>query len=267
MKLSACALPALAALVCGLIAGGCLPSSQSQLDEEKEPHFIAGRGRVNAMDYRGAIESFEKALEVNPHSASAHLELGTLYAQNEADPAAAIYHYAHYLKYRPNAYNAEIIRDRILSCKQQLARTVSLGPVTEKQQRDLEKLAEENKRLVEENKKLTDEVTRWKAYYASLPPAATGAPPASAPGVRARDLAPGTNQLRVAQPGPAARTNSPRAEFNPPPVVRVHVVKPGETPATIARQYGVRLDSLLAANPGLEPRRMRAGRTLKIPNP
>src|SRR5450755_1555242 len=49
----------------GLALGGCSPSDQSQLDEEKEPHFVLGNSRVNAMDYQGAIEAFQESLEVN----------------------------------------------------------------------------------------------------------------------------------------------------------------------------------------------------------
>src|SRR5215467_15767095 len=98
---------------------GCTLTDVSQGDEEKEPHFLEGKARVNSLDYAGAIESFEKALEVNPKSASAHFELGCLCDQREADPAAAIYHYDRYLRLRPQAENAEIVRTRILGCKQE----------------------------------------------------------------------------------------------------------------------------------------------------
>ena len=138
---------------------GCLPSAPR--DEEKEPYFLAGKSRVNTMDFKGAIESFEKAVEVNPKSAPAHFELGWLYDQKESDPAAAIYHYERYLKLSPNSGKEEMVKTRILACKQQLAQTVSLGPVTEKQQREFEQLAEENKRLHEE-------VEKWRAYAARL---------------------------------------------------------------------------------------------------
>jgi LysM repeat protein len=47
--------------------------------------------------------------------------------------------------------------------------------------------------------------------------------------------------------------------------MKVHTVQAGETLAAIARKYGVRLNSLLSANPGIEPRHMRVGQTLNIP--
>ena len=88
-------------------------TGESQVDEEKEPHFLEGKERVNSLDYDGEIDSFEKALQVNPRSASAYFELGCLCDQRQSDPAAAIYHYMHYLKLRPNGENAE--RARALS--------------------------------------------------------------------------------------------------------------------------------------------------------
>ena len=54
-----------------------------------------------------------------------------------------------------------MVKTRILACKQQLAQTVSLGPVTEKQQREFEQ-------LVEENKRLREDVEKWRAYAARL---------------------------------------------------------------------------------------------------
>ena len=79
---------------------GCAPSDQ---DEQKEPHYVLGISRVNAMDYQGAVEAFEESLEVNPHSAAAHYQLGMLFENQESDPAAAIFHYQQYLKFDPNA--------------------------------------------------------------------------------------------------------------------------------------------------------------------
>lgn len=35
----------------------------------------------------------------------------------------------------------------------------------------------------------------------------------------------------------------------------------------IARKYGVKVEALMAANPGLDPRRLRVGQTLAIPAP
>jgi LysM repeat protein len=248
----------------GLWLSGCLPSAQSQLDEEKEPHFLAGKSRVYALDYRGAVEAFERALEVNPQSASAHFELACLYEQRESDPAAAIYHYDHYLKLRPGAGNAEVVKGHIMTCKQELARTVSLGPVTEKQQRDLDQMAEENRRLGEENKRLRDEVEKWRAFYAGRPVALSNPPPTASSVTR---VAPPPSPV-LPPPAPVAAgsaTSTGRAVAAP--AARTHAVKAGETPIVIARKYGVKVEALLAANPGLDVRHLQVGQSLTIPGP
>jgi tetratricopeptide (TPR) repeat protein len=236
-----------------LMLTGCLPSAHSQSDEEKEAHFITGKSRVNAMDFPGAIESFEKALEVNPQSAQAHFELGCLYDQKEPDPARAIYHYEEYLKLQPNAGNGEIVKGRVLECKRELARTVSLGPVTQTMQHEFEQLTEDNKRL-------RDEVEKWRALYASHPPQTNSSLPSSA----VRSASPSVTQLaQVTEPSPGTSLQ----ERPSTATSRTHSVKAGETAGLIARMYGVRVDALLAANPRVDPRRLRVGQALSIPSP
>src|SRR5690349_9175653 len=110
-------LPRCALAMLLLSVAGCLPGSQGEMEEEKEPHFITGKSCIAGMDYKGAIEEFEKAVEINPHSAAAHFQLGMLYEEKEPDPAAAIYHYQQYLKWRPKAENAEVVAMHITNCK------------------------------------------------------------------------------------------------------------------------------------------------------
>lgn len=245
-------------LLASLMVSGCWPSPQGQSEEEKETHFLEGRGRVNAMDYPGAVESFERALEINAQSASAHFELGWLLDQKQPDAAAAIYHYEKYLKLRPGAHDAENVKERILACKQELARTVSLGPISEKQQRDLEKLAEENKRLMEQNKQLTEELAKWRASAAERPVVQSDTAGAGPAALRAAGVASPATLTSSNEPGTGRPATLPTAK-------RRHVIKPGETPISIARQYGVKLDALMAANPRVEARRLRPGQMLNIP--
>ncbi|MFO1475046.1 MAG: LysM peptidoglycan-binding domain-containing protein [Verrucomicrobiota bacterium] len=236
-------------------AGGCMPSSDSQMEEEKESHFLAGKSCTMGRDYRGAIEEFEKALEVNPHSASAHFQLGWLYEEKDPDPAAAIYHYQQFLKLRPNYENAEVIRQHINNCRQDLAKAVLPLPVSPGMQHEFEQLAEENKRL-------RGELEQWKQYAARL---ATNSAPA--PAVRAA--------TPVSEPAPVAVTSGTasgaasavEARAAAAPAGRTYTVKAGDSPIAIARRNGVKLDALLAANPGLDPKRLRVGQTLNLPPP
>jgi LysM repeat protein len=53
------------------------------------------------------------------------------------------------------------------------------------------------------------------------------------------------------------------------PVVKslTHIVAAGETLAAIARKSRVNLNALLAANPGLNPRKLRVGQVINLPPP
>src|SRR6266404_5603219 len=113
MKLSVRLYCRMMPLMLGLALGGCLPPAHTQLDEEKEPQFLEGKRRVNALDFPGAIECFEKAIAVNPRSAAAHFEAGLLYEKNQQDYAAAIYHFERFLELRPRSDYAEVVTQRI----------------------------------------------------------------------------------------------------------------------------------------------------------
>jgi tetratricopeptide (TPR) repeat protein len=250
-------------LLVGAVLSGCLPSAQGPQDEEREPHFLAGMSRLRDLNYPGAIESFEKALEVNPQSAAAHFQLGCLFDQKQPDPARAIYHYSEYLRLRPKAPNTNEVKMIITTCKQELARQVLVvSAPNERIQRELE-------RLVVENKRIKEELDQWQAYAHRLE-TMTNPPPAAAPlrsmpgpvagGATARPATAGAGP--VSSPGAGSRAAAP-----PSAAPRSHVVKPGETMAIIARQYNVRLEALMSANPKVTARRMRAGQTLVIPAP
>jgi LysM repeat protein len=246
----------------GVALNGCSSSDQGQLDEEKEPHFVLGKGRVNAMDYQGAIEAFEQSLETNPHSAAAHFELGWLYDEKAPDPAAAIYHYGQYLKLCPNADNADVIRQRIYRCKQQLAADVLPLPSAPAAQQQLESLAEQNRQLQQQVSRLQENVKQWNAYYASqLAAAKTNAPPGNA----TVQPTPAQTAQNISVPSGSAnagRSASPAAMTRP----RTHTVLAGETAAGIARKYGVKLSALVAANPDMNPARIRPGQVLNLPS-
>ncbi|HEY3761481.1 MAG TPA: LysM peptidoglycan-binding domain-containing protein [Verrucomicrobiae bacterium] len=243
--------------VCAAL-GGCMPD-QGQSDEEKEPHFVLGQSRVNAMDYQGAAEAFEEAIEVNPHSAQAHYQLAILDENQLSDPAAAIYHYQEYLKFDANAPNAVIVRQHIETCKQQLAENVLSLPASSTTQQQLEK-------LIEQNRQLQDEVDKWQAYYAAQQSALSNEQ------VRAQAQAVIVpHQIQTTEPvqpqqqepvrtQPVQSTGAPVGQST-----RSHTVAAGETAAKIARQYGIRLSQLETANPGVNLSRIHIGQVLKIP--
>ena len=241
----------------GTLLTGCIPVSQAQSDEEKEPYFMAGKTHVSAMDFKNAIESFEKAVEVNPRSGAAHFELAWLLDRKEGDPVGALYHYDRYLKLRPGAPNAETVKQQMQACKQEVARTVSLGPISQKQQNDIERMSEELKRLTEENQKLNEEVTRLRVQIAAGGVGTQPAGPERTPG--------GAAQPRSGAAGVSSNPANAKVLQSAVASRRTHTVKPGETLTVIARQYGIKTETLMAANPRVDSRKLRPGQTLNIP--
>ena len=253
----------------GLALGGCSPSDQSQLDEEKEPHFVLGNSRVNAMDYEGAIEAFQESLEVNPRSASAHFRLACLYDTKESDPAAAIFHYQEYLRLDPKADNADVIKGHIYSCKQQLAADVLQMPSAPAAQQQLEKLVEQNRQLQQQVDGLTEKLRQWNAFYANQKTAPPNPSPAPSNSQTPTSGSPTPDDIS-SQPNTApqpAPTRSSHPTPSPPakPKPHTHTVATGETLAAIARKSGVSLNSLLAANPGVDPKKLHVGQTVNLP--
>ncbi|MDD5138780.1 MAG: LysM peptidoglycan-binding domain-containing protein [Verrucomicrobiales bacterium] len=228
----------------GLALAGCAPAGSGAADDEKEPHYVLGQSRVNSMDFQGAVEAFEESLAANPRSAAAHFQLAMLYDEKEANPAAAIYHYQQYLRFEPKAGNAEVVAQRIYTCKQQLAADVLPLPSTPAVQQQLQQLADTNRFLQLQLEYYTRQLAAVKT---NLPPPPNNFAPPSSTTIPARTAA--------ANPRPSAARP------------RTHTVAANETPSSIARKYGVTLTALLAANPGLNPKKLRVGQSINLPSP
>jgi tetratricopeptide (TPR) repeat protein len=248
----------------GAALAGCAPG-QGRADEEKEPHFVLGQSRVNAMDYPGAIEAFEQSLEANPQSAAAHYQLAMLYENQVSDPAAAIYHYKRYLKLNPNAGNADVIRQRVDACKRQLAADVLGLPSSSAAQQQLEKLAGQNRELQQQVDRLQETVKQWNAYYASQSAARSNSPPQNN-SVAQPTANPAPTDIS-AQPTATPDITQTKPAPPKPAKPRTHTVVAGETAVGIARKSGVKLSALEAANPDMNPARIRVGQVLNLPPP
>jgi LysM repeat protein len=200
---------------------------------------------------------FEKALDVNPRSASAHFELGVLYEQQQMDYAASLYHYGRAVMLNSNAPFAELSRQRMQECKRELAKSV-VQPLS------MQRLEMELDTLRAENQQLKQRLEAWQNYYAGRGltlsngvPVATAASRTTAPTTVARNDVPTTTVRSNA----VARSNVTQ------PSTRTHTVAAGDTPMDIARRYNIRLSALESANPTMDARRLRIGQTLVIPPP
>lgn len=240
-----------AALLLLLVLTACSPTSEGQIDEQKNPFFVAGKERVAAHDYPGAIEAFEKALETNPRSPLTHFELGVLYEQHsgqtENDFIAAMYHYLQVIRLRPNEYPADNARQRIAGCKQELVKGEALAPVAQN-------LIRESDRLKQENQQLRQQLSAVRTNLA------TRAPPPEASQKETKATKETTEKAVVQS------SSSPSVNPRPAANSRSHTVQPGDTAYAIAKRYRISVTALLAANPRLDPKRMPVGHVLTIPN-
>jgi len=220
--------------------GGCF-QADNHPDEEMDPHFQKGRSLADGQDFKGAAQEFEKALENNPHSAAAHFELGWLYDTKLNDYAAAIYHYERHLLFQPDSKRAELVKERIRGCKQELAKSEFPLPNSRNLQRDVDRLNAENLLLKKQLEVLT------KQLASSAPVAQSHVEP--------------VRYAAAVVPQETPRATAPSAPAHP----RVHVVKPHETFTSIATEYGIKTSAILAANPQTNPRRLRVGQSLNLP--
>jgi LysM repeat protein len=241
---------------------GCTPTAEGQFDEQNNPHYRAGKEKLSALDYTAAVASFERALEDNPRSVLAHFELGVLYEQQEHDYAAALYHYNKVLKLRPTGYPSENVRQRIPACRQELVKADSLITLNPAAFQEIQTLRATNHWLLREL-----ELTR-----AQLAGRSTSGNSATTPGQTRRndgsvlsnspDLGNASSRLGTSNMSEPSRSGAGSSRQG-----RTYTVKAGDTLASIARQYGVRLESLQAANPGVNAKRLRPGQALSIPAP
>ena len=269
-----------------LAGNGCSPHAETQSDEQKDPYYLSGINRRKDLDFKGAIEAFEKALEINPRSASAHYELAIIYDEHEKDYATALYHYDRVVKLRPNnAYPADNASQRIAMCKHELAKSVSIVPMIQTMQTDMVKLQGDLTRATNENLQLRKQLEAAQQALAARgqpAPVITNLAGQANPGSRPSPPGPRANvtpsgKVEIAGNAPAntpstgqinALQSSPgRGVEKSSPKMKTHTVVSGDTPASIARKYSIKLSALMAANPRLDPKRLRLGQTINIPAP
>ncbi len=255
-------------LVLALVSAGCVRTAEGPREEQRNPFFLTGKERVQAMDYQGAAEAFERALQDDPRSVLTHFELGVLYETHLADYPAALYHYNKVLKIRPNGYPADTIRYRIPACRQELVKADSLAVLNPSALREMEKLREENQELRRQIGELKSAATRTPSGPTPVAPSPgnVGGPgtsplvPVGGPsaGRLSTSNVSGANWGGTSSPPGARSTETPAG-------MRSHTLRPKETIASLSRQYNVRIPAILSANRGLDPKRLKVGQTVLIP--
>lgn len=260
---------------------GCLQFTGSSLEEEKDPHYLEGMRRVNGMNYDGAIQSFQKALQTNPKNSAAHLQLALIYNDEKKDPVAALYHFERHLESRPDSPMAEVVNQRILSCKRELAQNVALVVAPAAVQQEMARLARANEALLKQVARLEEQlavkprvvttiVTMAQSPALTHAAARTRPEPEPEPERRVEPLRSPRHASQVSESagGWVPRTITPANGSAPSRASRTtrHTLRKGETIASLSRRYDVTIADIVAANPGMNPDKVYAGETVLIPS-
>ncbi len=114
---------------------------------------------------------------------------------------------------------------------------------------------------------MLDSVRRWAALGLGLVLAACVEGPAGAGAAATATLLPWKTPTLTPSPTRLEPTHQATVELGPSPTPLTHIVQAKETLLTIAAQYGVTLDALLAINPDVNPNLLSIGQALLIPGP
>jgi LysM repeat protein len=245
-----------------LLASGCVPERNGEQDPKRDADYLRGQNLLSQLDYEGAARAFHRALASNPRSAAAHFELGFLCKDRVEDPAAAIFHFQKFLSLSPESDQAGLIRRHIDNCKMELAKLFLIAPVVPDAQRELDRLKDVVKELQSENESLRHELANSRQPQPAAPPEPEPVPtlPTVAPPRREPVQGMGRGMLASTPlPVPVHEASVPAVENV------VYTIRDGDYPAKIARKHGVKLEALLKANPGLNPRRLKIGEKVTIP--
>jgi LysM repeat protein len=223
--------------------------------------------------------------------------------ERDWDYVAAIYHLERYLRLSPKPKLADQVRQQIMACKIEVTKTVPATLLSQNLQNEFERLSNTNgllRKQVEQMKlemaqqayASSNRLATLQAQYAAAVAAANNTPqptpqrvePNSPPPTRAVEKVSRQPATAGEKPSPNSNTKQPpsassRQPANPPPhssppsrskgqetaSTRHYKAQSGETFASIARKHRIPITSLIAANPTIEPRKLKAGQTLKIP--
>lgn len=256
------------------ITGGCGWLHRPAGDPRKDPSYLDGIAWKDQGRYDLAQASFQRATDVNPANRYAHLELGLLYLERLDDPVVALYHLGRYedlaRKQDPN-FSPKFIEGRVHSARVNLAIKFAQELGRQHDEAELLELKRRNQDLNSQVQLLTQQLGQARAQLAATSPGIAGSSPPSIPGGSAPNagtlpdtpVVTGSNRDPRTPPG----SEGARQTSGGTATQRTHTVRPRETPASIARQYGLTVDELLAANPGIQPTRMQIGTVLRVPNP
>jgi nucleoid-associated protein YgaU len=131
----------------GLVALTGCGQRDSSIEEEENSNYQRGRDLLKQGRDEEAMEEFVLALRSSSDAPQTNLELGRLFLQVESrkDPLQAIFHFRQFLRFRPEAREANNVRQLIATAEKQFLAGLPGKPFAD--QLEVMKLRESNQAL------------------------------------------------------------------------------------------------------------------------
>ena len=267
---------AAAGLAAMILLSGCELWHRANPDERREANFVAAYNYNLQGAYDDAVAAYNRAIEANPNNAAAHWDLGFLYQDKFHDYVLSIYHFRRCQQIKKRRHEKEAddptIENAIRQGQIQLAIQFASAFGQQQSQTQLDDLKRRNAELEATIKELKLRLAAAQSPESSIPSGSDPVPSAT-PSLPAR-VAPSnpapaparSSGTSTPQKETPVRSNTTSRSAPVPSPVHTHVVRSGDTMATIARKYGVTTAQLQSANRNVDPRKLKPGQSLTIPD-
>ncbi|GEM_PF-756051 len=260
-------------LVFCFVFSGCQPMSVARVDEEREAYYMDAKEKLFAGEYEEAAIGFERALEVNPKNAAAHLELGLLHYEHLPNYVSAIYHFRKMLSLRPDHAMAGQIQEHLTRCEMDFASSINLGPLNQNTETKIRNLLETKTELEEKVQSLEGQLQQMRSVLAAQSNALKAAQENTHQAQQASTPNNGSeqgNQNRRPAVGDESHQKSLQSDVSQvaaKPKYRKHVVRANDSFYKLSRKYGVTPKAIAAVNQGVDSTKLQIGQVLNIPYP